>query len=144
MLPKSSARLELVENAIKPRRAHQGDGGLDIAIQEDFVLSPYSSVKMPAGVKLHLPPHLVANVMTRSGTSNKGVSVIPTLIDCNYHEEISTIVSNFSDKHVKIKKGDMLAQVVITYAFSFENEDELLGKTSKQRGQYAKFGSSGN
>lgn len=144
MLPKSGGILELVEGAIKPRRAHEGDGGMDIAIQEDYTIPPYSSVKMPAGVKLHLPSHLVANVMTRSGTCDKGVYVIPTLIDCNYHNEISTIVSNFSDKPVKIYKGDMLAQVVLNLAFSFDNEYELLEKPVKKRGYNDKFGSSGN
>lgn len=138
----AGANIYVVENSINPRRAHLNDAGLDIAIQEDCIIQPYSSTYIRAGVKLDLPHGLAAQVMTRSGTPRKQLTVVPTLIDSNYKEEISTVLSNFTDKPIEVKKGSYLAQVVLTSVYKFDNEADQFEQTSNKRLSHDRFGSS--
>lgn len=135
------AKIHVVEGSIEPRRAHMDDAGLDIALQHDFTLPPYSSTYIPAGVELDLPRGISAQVMTRSGTPRKHLTVVPTLIDSNYKDEISTVLSNFTSEPVKVSKGDYLAQVILMPAFKFDNEHEQFKQTNAQRGRWKRFGS---
>lgn len=138
----SGAKLTVIEGAIKPRRAYRLDAGLDIAIQEDAIIPPGKTLYMPAGIKLDLPPHLAALVMTRSGTAKKDITVVPTIIDANYTDEISTIISNFTDRPIHIKRGDRYAQVVLIPALKFDNEEHQIETLSKDRPSNHKHGSS--
>lgn len=138
----SGAYLEIIDGSIKPRRAYKFDAGLDIAIQEDAIIPPGKTLYMPAGIKLKLPHHLAAYVMTRSGAAKKDVTVIPTLIDSNYQNEISTIISNFSDKPIKIKRGDRFAQVVLIPILTFDNEEGIIETLNVDRPSGHKHGSS--
>lgn len=138
----SGAKIYTVEDSIQPRRAHLNDAGLDIAIQEDCTLQPYSSTYIRAGVKLDLPEGLGAMVMTRSGTPRKHMTVVPTLIDSNYKEEISTVLSNFTSEEQSVEKGQYLAQVVLVPILHFDNESEQFEQTSIERQRFDRFGSS--
>lgn len=139
-----NGKLTIIDNAIPPRRAYKGDAGLDIAIQNDVTIYPGETEYLPAGIKLDLPVGKAAMVMTRSSTSKHRVAIVPTLIDHNYKEEISTIVSNFNTYPVTIKKGLKLAQVVLIDYYEFDNEHEVLDHHQNERQSGHKFGSSGH
>lgn len=136
------AKLEILDGAVKPRRAHDDDAGLDIAIQDDVTIYPGESAYMPAGVKLDIPDGFAAHVMTRSSTFRKRVQIIPSVIDSNYKGEISTIVTNNNTYPVSLKRGDYLAQVVIMPYFKFDNEDGNILAPHLNRDHDEKFGSS--
>lgn len=140
LLFSKAPRFHLVENSIPPRSSYKDDAGLDIAIQEDAIIQPGETLYLRAGIKLELPRYVCAKVMTRSGTFKHGVTVVPTLIDRNYPHEISTIVSNYSDKPIEIKKGTFLAQVVVGPYFTFGNINET--NSFESRNENDKFGSS--
>lgn len=127
------------DNVIAPSRAHDNDAGLDIAIQQDIILSPGECKYCGAGVALQLPKNVCAWVVTRSSTFKKGLSVVPTIVDSNYTGEISTIVHNTSNAPVTISRGTRLAQVVLTRCYAFDNEEQ----PTNTRPVGAKFGSSG-
>ena len=135
------SRFNLLEGALPPRRAYIGDAGLDICLQEDITVYPGQTVRSPAKITLDLAPDVAAHVMTRSSTSDKRVTIIPTVIDQSYNgKEISIFVSNFNTYPVSLKRGDYLAQIVLMPYFTFANETGTQMNRARNEGE--RFGSS--
>lgn len=135
------SRFNLLEGALPPRRAYIGDAGLDICLQEDITVYPGQTVRSPAKITLDLAPYVAAHVMTRSSTSDKRVTIIPTVIDQSYNgKEISIFVSNFNTYPVSLKRGDYLAQIVLMPYYTFANE--IGTQMNRTRNEGERFGSS--
>lgn len=135
------SRFNLLEGALPPRRAYIGDAGLDICLQEDITVYPGQTVRSPAKITLDLAPYVAAHVMTRSSTSDKRVTIIPTVIDQSYNgKEISIFVSNFNTYPVSLKRGDYLAQIVLMPYYTFANETGTQMNRARNEGE--RFGSS--
>jgi len=135
------SRFNLLEGALPPRRAYIGDAGLDICLQEDITVYPGQTVRSPAKITLDLAPYVAAHVMTRSSTSDKRVTIIPTVIDQSYNgKEISIFVSNFNTYPVSLKRGDYLAQIVLMPYYTFANETGTQMNRTRNEGE--RFGSS--
>lgn len=135
------SRFNLLEGALPPRRAYIGDAGLDICLQEDIIVYPGQTIRSPAKITLDLAPYIAAHVMTRSSTSDKRVTIIPTVIDQSYNgKEISIFVSNFNTYPVSLKRGDYLAQIVLMPYFTFANETGTQMNRTRNEGE--RFGSS--
>lgn len=135
------SRFNLLEGALPPRRAYIGDAGLDICLQEDIIVYPGQTVRSPAKITLDLAPYVAAHVMTRSSTSDKRVTIIPTVIDQSYNgKEISIFVSNFNTYPVSLTRGDYLAQIVLMPYFTFANETGT--QMNRARNEDERFGSS--
>lgn len=137
-------KINATEGAIKPYRAHQFDAGRDIFIQEDKTIQPGETAYLSAGVSLQLKPGWAGFVMTRSSTFKKGLSVIPTIVDSGYTNEISTIVTNHQSYPISVEKGDRLAQLLLIPVFDFENEENNVSIGKEYRKANDKFGSSGS
>lgn len=140
---KCAARYSVIEGSIPPSRDRSLNAGLDIAIQETRVLQPGETYYFRAGVRFDLPEDMFVSVMTRSSTFKKGVVVVPSVVDSNYKDEISTIVTNTSQSPVKIEKGFRLAQCILQKWYMFDNED-VSQMSSDVRESHHKFGSSGD
>lgn len=140
---KSSARYHVIEGSIPPQRERSLNAGLDISIQETRILQPGETYYFRAGVRFELPDNMYVSVVTRSSTFKKGVVVVPSIVDSNYRDEISTIVTNMSSEPVKIEKGWRLAQCILQNWYMFENEDRE-SMNSDLRESHHKFGSSGD
>lgn len=135
------SRFNLLEGALPPRRAYIGDAGLDICLQEDITVYPGQTVRSPAKITLDLAPYVAAHIMTRSSTSDKRVTIIPTVIDQSYNgKEISIFVSNFNTYPVSLTRGDYLAQIVLMPYFTFANETGTQMNRARNEGE--RFGSS--
>lgn len=135
------SRFNLLEGALPPRRAYIGDAGLDICLQEDITVYPGQTVRSPAKITLDLAPYVAAHVMTRSSTSDKRVTIIPTVIDQSYNgKEISIFVSNFNTYPVSLTRGDYLAQIVLMPYYTFANETGTQMNRARNEGE--RFGSS--
>lgn len=138
-----NATYEVIEGSIPPKRDRSLNAGLDIAIQETRVLEPGETFYFRSGVKFNLPPEMKVDVCTRSSTFKKGVVVVPTIVDSNYKDEISTIVTNHTNEPVEIRRGSYLAQCVLTKWYLFGNED-MSSMNESDRLEHEKFGSSGD
>ena len=143
MKNKCGAKYSVVEGSIPPSRDRSLNAGLDIAIQETRVLQPGETHYCRAGVRFDLPADMFVSVMTRSSTFKKGVVVVPSVVDSNYKDEISTIVTNTSQAPVTIEKGSRLAQCILQKWYMFENED-VSQMSTDVRESHHKFGSSGD
>jgi dUTP pyrophosphatase len=136
--------LKIHEDAHIPKKAHKSDAGMDLyAIQEDELL-PGEFKVIKIGLKMSLPFGYEAQVRPRSGlAAKKGISVLntPGTIDADYRGEVGVILINHSKEVFKIKKGDRIAQMIISKLDKFKIV-ETNDLTGTKRGSGG-FGSTG-
>ena len=121
--------------------------GMDLRaqIEEDIILKPLERHIIPTGLSIELPVGCEAQVRPRSGLAAKyGVTVLnsPGTIDADYRGEIGVILVNLSNSDFTIKKGERVAQLVISkHERAMWNPVQNLSETSRGTGG---FGSTGN
>jgi len=123
-----------------------GSSGMDLrsAVEGDVVLSPGEIRLIPTGMAVSIPSGYEGQIRPRSGLSLKnGIGMVnsPGTIDSDYRGEIGIIAINWGQKSFTIKRGDRIAQMVITKVY----RAEIIGVNdldSTQRGEGG-FGHSG-
>ena len=136
---------KLVENALIPQNAYQGDAGYDLCSTVTVTLKPFERKLIPTGLAIEIPFGYAGLVVPRSGLAIKqGLSIVnaPGLIDSNYRGELKVIAINLDPKEtITIQVGDRIAQLVIMKVESLEfKEVEELNDSERGTGG---FGSSG-
>ena len=101
-----------------PRRAHDGDAGVDLYAREDTVLAPNGGrTLMPTGIAIAIPLGYAGFVLPRSGLAlHHGISVVnaPGLIDSHYRGELKVVLLNTDPtRPYHVYRGDRIAQLVI-------------------------------
>jgi dUTP pyrophosphatase len=136
----------LDERAVLPRRAHDGDAGLDLHALDGFELGPGERAQVRTGIAIALPAGTAGLVLPRSGLAARhGISVVnaPGLIDEGYRGEVQVLLLN-TDRHecFRAEAGDRIAQLVVVDVEAPEIvETDDLGDSSRGTGG---FGSSGS
>jgi dUTP pyrophosphatase len=132
--------------AILPRRAHDGDAGLDLHAVEVATLAPGARASIGTGLAVAIPHGQAGLVLPRSGLAlRSGIALVnaPGLIDAGYRGEIRVLLLN-TDREAPcdITIGDRIAQLVLIRVELSETVevDEL---PDSARGA-AGFGSSGS
>lgn len=102
-----------------PEYATPGSSGMDAraAIKESVLLEKGKIVLIPTDLSVEIPEGYELQVRPRSGLAIKhGVGVLnsPGTIDSDYRGEIKIILFNFGDKDFEIKRGDRIAQMVLS------------------------------
>lgn len=111
--------LRLHPDAQLPRYATKHAAGLDICAcnDEDMVVAPQSVALIPTGFAIELPIGYEAQLRPRSGLALKHAISLPNApgtIDADYRGEIKIILINHGKEPFTVKKGDRIAQMVIT------------------------------
>jgi dUTP pyrophosphatase len=122
--------------------------GLDLsaALAEDdaLTLSPGGRALIPTGIAIELPEGFEAQVRPRSGLAHKhGVTVLnsPGTIDADYRGEIKVLLINLGRESVVIRRGDRIAQLVVSPIVMVNlQRAKLLATTVRSKGG---FGSTG-
>lgn len=94
-----------------------GSSGLDLYSSGDFFLAPGDFKMIPTGIALEIPPGYEGEVRARSGLASKfGIGVLnsPGTIDSDYRGEIKVILFNLSKKDFEVKRGNRIAQLIIS------------------------------
>ena len=133
----------MTTSASLPKYSTPGSSGLDISSAEEIVLEPDSWRPVSTGLVIELPNGYEAQIRPRSGLALKGITVLntPGTIDSDYRGEVKIILANFSKEAFSIKKGDRIAQMVIS---KVEKVDvELVDEVSKTDRGSGGFGSTG-
>lgn len=135
---------KLDSTAIIPSYQSDGASGFDLHAIESLEIKPSEFVAVKTGLAFEIPKGFEIQVRPRSGLAFKnGIGVLnsPGTIDSDYRGEIMVILFNFGKEIFAIKKGDRIAQAVLTQIFQadFIISDEL---DSTQRGVKG-FGSTG-
>lgn len=117
-----------------------------IAKEPDAVyLYPGARILVPTGLRLQIPEGWEVQVRPRSGLAWKhGITVVnsPGTIDADYRGEIKVILHNTGSETFTLKKGDRIAQLVMSPIFLVRFEEGVVDEDT-ERGSGG-FGSTGS
>ncbi len=124
---------------------HAAGADLRACIEDELVLAPGSRQMVPTGVRLAIPEGYEGQVRPRSGLAAKfGLTVLnaPGTIDSDYRGEVAVVLINLGDEAARIRRGDRVAQIVITPVCraDFQAAGGSLSETGRGAGG---FGSTG-
>ena len=138
------------KDAKLPTYAHDGDAGMDVYAVDDVKLQDSRPTIVSTGLVAEIPKGYEIQVRPRSGLATKGVTVwnSPGTIDQGYTGIIGIILCYLSPnkdettvKYFDIKKGDRIAQLVISKVTRAEIvEVDKVSETERGSGG---FGSTG-
>ena len=132
-----------------PKYNHKEDSGFDIRanIDKDITISSLERVLVPTGLYFQIHEDYELQIRPRSGLAAKhGISVLntPGTVDSNYRGEVKIIVVNLSKEDYTIKRGDRIAQGVVSYVLKQKwgqlKKVKNLNSTTRDEGG---FGSTG-
>jgi dUTP pyrophosphatase len=133
---------KLTEEAIVPEYKTDGASGLDLCSTVETTIGTGERILVPTGIAVDIPHGFEGQVRPRSGVSlNIGLVAILGTIDSDYRGEVGVILSNIGNERIVIRKGDRVAQLVISpVAYATINVVRTLSKTERGEGG---FGSTG-
>ena len=100
-----------------PEYQNKGDAGMDIRSNEDVTIRAYGWTVVATGLYIIIPFGYEGQMRSRSGLAAKhGVQVLnsPGTIDSGYRDELKVILINHGHFAYEVKKGDRIAQLVIS------------------------------
>ena len=129
---------------LAPRKAHADDAAYDLRSRQELTISPKTTVLVPTGLFLEVPPGYEAQIRSRSGLALKNALSLPNApgtIDAGYRGEVGVIMYNRGEVPFRIRRGDRIAQMVISKLPEIElvEADELEASSRGAGG----FGSTG-
>lgn len=129
-----------------PKYMTETAAGMDLyANVENCIIIKSGEYKLiSTGIKIEMPPGYEAQIRPRSGLALKyGITMLnsPGTIDSDYRGEIKVIMINFGSEDFEIKRGERIAQMVISKAEQviFKEVNQL---SSSKRGENG-FGHTG-
>ena len=106
---------QLSPNATLPTRTHTTDAGLDIYAADDVIVTHTHAVIIPTGIAVNIPAGYEGTIRPRSGKSSKtNLRVILGTIDAGYNSEIGIIADTLNKSEYLVRKGEKIAQLVIS------------------------------
>ena len=135
---------KLNKDAVLPCYTNDFAAGADLYSCESRTIPAGKIVTVSLGFAIEIPVGYEGQVRSRSGLArNHGIFVLnaPGTIDCDFRGEMMAILMNTSTDDYLVKKGDRVAQLIISPVLSvnFQESDELSQTTRGKKG----FGSSG-
>lgn len=128
-----------------PRRAHEGDAGVDLHITADVSIAPGGRVLVGTGIAIALPLGTVGLIHPRSGlAARSGLSIVnaPGTVDAGYRGEIKVCLINLDpNDSIELVRGDRIAQLLVQKVelVTFVPV-ESLDETSRGSGGYGSSG----
>ena len=104
-------------NAELPTYAHEGDSGMDVRSVEDVDIPAGGRALVHTGLVANIPSGWEIQVRPRSGLALKhGITVLntPGTVDSGYRGEIGVILANLGGEPYSVRKGDKVAQLVVS------------------------------
>ena len=129
-----------------PAYSTEGSAGMDIraAVDEDVIIDPASVVLIPTNLIVEIPDGFELQVRPRSGLAIKhsiGILNSPGTIDSDYRGEVKIILMNFGKEQFIIKRGDRIAQLVLSKVYKAVPEiNNELKETSRGAGGFGHSG----
>ena len=129
-----------------PHYATEGSSGMDIraAVDDEIVLEAGKVDMIPTNLIVEIPEGFEIQVRPRSGLAAKhGIGILnsPGTIDSDYRGEVKIILFNFSKEDFEIKRGDRIAQLILSKFYRAElNQTENLSSSSRGKGGFGHTG----
>lgn len=105
-------KFKVLDGGTLPTRAHREDAGFDLYSPKNAVLCG-GTARIKLGVCVEIPKGYVGFIMGRSSLNKKGVVCLTGVIDSGYTGEIAVVLNSIGTL-ARIKKGDRIAQLVVT------------------------------
>ena len=129
-----------------PKRMSKDAAGFDLYanVKYNVIIKKGERALVPTGISVALPFGYEAQVRPRSGLALKhGITVLnsPGTVDADYRGEVGAILANLGDDYYVVRRGDRIAQLVISKVemVEFEEVDEL-PKSERAGGGYGSTG----
>ena len=120
---------------------------MDIRSAIDIMVRPSETVLVPTGFQIEIPSGYEAQVRPRSGLAIKhGIGILnsPGTIDSDYRGEVKVILTNFGKEEFSIKRGDRIAQLVISPVVRAQWEEvDAVQETVRGSGGFGHTGTKG-
>lgn len=129
-----------------PEYKTMGSSGMDLLSnnEEIITIKPMERHLVPTGLFLEIPLGYEGQVRARSGLSIKnGITLVNCVgtIDSDYRGELKIPIINLGDQPFEIKKGDRIAQLIVTkYEQVIWEDTKEIEESSRGHGG---FGSTG-
>lgn len=135
------------EDSVDPQYAYPTDSGFDLFSTEEVEIESFGRSLIPTGLHIDIPDGYEIQVRSKSGLALKqGLMVLnsPGTVDQGYTGEIQVILFNTTKNNIIIKKGQKIAQAVISPVVSgkwikLTKVDNINNKDRGKKG----FGSTG-
>lgn len=129
-----------------PHYTTHGSAGMDVraAVKDEFILRAGEVDLIPTNLVVEIPEGFEIQVRPRSGLAVKnGIGILnsPGTIDSDYRGEIKIILMNFSKENFVIRRGDRIAQLVLSkvYRADLEENSDLMN-TKRGKGGFGHTG----
>ncbi|MCX7875243.1 MAG: dUTP diphosphatase [Melioribacteraceae bacterium] len=149
-MEKVSIKILRIDNkfndVLLPEYATEGSSGLDLraAVESELIIPSGKVSLVPTNLKVEIPFGYEIQIRPRSGLAAKnGIGVLnsPGTIDSDYRGEIKVILFNFGEEDFIIKRGDRIAQMVISKVYKAELiESENLEISNRGSGGFGHTG----
>ncbi len=129
-----------------PSYESEGSSGMDIraCVKDSIILQPGQIRLVPTGLAVSIPFGYEAQMRPRSGLALKhGIGFVnsPGTIDSDYRGEIGIIMINWGENPFTIRRGDRIAQMIITRVCRADiAEAETLDDTRRGEGGFGHSG----
>ena len=105
-----------------PAYESEGSSGMDLraCIKEPVLLKPGEIRLIPTGLAVSVPRGYEVQIRPRSGLAlHYGIGMVnsPGTIDSDYRGEIGIVLINWGAEPVTIRRGDRIAQMVISKVY---------------------------
>jgi len=129
-----------------PAYSTEGSAGMDVraAITENLILQPGTIHLIPTNLQVEIPEGFEIQIRPRSGlAANNGIGILnsPGTIDSDYRGEIKIIMINLGSEPFTIKRGDRIAQMVLSKFF--KANVQLVENLSESQRNEGGFGHTG-
>jgi dUTP pyrophosphatase len=145
-IPIKITRLKGNKDLPLPEYESEGSSGMDIraAVKEPVLLKPGEIRLIPTGLSVSVPSGFEAQMRPRSGLAlHHGIGMVnaPGTIDSDYRGEIGIIMINWGNEPFKIRRGDRIAQMIISKVYRAElSEVDALDTTYRGQGGFGHTG----
>jgi dUTP pyrophosphatase len=145
-IPIKITRLKGNKDLQLPEYESEGSSGMDIraAVKEPVLLKPGEIRLIPTGLSVSVPSGFEAQMRPRSGLAlHHGIGMVnaPGTIDSDYRGEIGIIMINWGNEPFTIRRGDRIAQMIISKVYRAElSEVDALDTTYRGQGGFGHTG----
>jgi len=145
-IPIKITRLKGNKDLPLPGYESEGSSGMDIraAVKEPALLKPGEIRLIPTGLSVSVPHGYEAQMRPRSGLAlHNGIGMVnsPGTIDSDYRGEIGIIMINWGNEDFTIRRGDRIAQMIISRVYRAKlSEVDALDTTSRGQGGFGHTG----
>lgn len=133
---------KFVSHAVLPKRARDGDAGMDLSAAEDVTIAPGRWALVSTGIGFTVPTGTYGRIAPRSGVSTKGIIVNAGVVDRSYTGVVKCLMVNIGDTPFEVKVGDRICQVILERIIDDCEVVEVASLEETDRGAQG-FGSSG-